>query len=191
MCPTKGLLSRRALVHGAASFAALSLLQGCGYAANPDYVLPSDNPLPSPAGPVVQGTLTVTTNTTGVIPPRFMGLSYEKFAMSYSILPPFQPQSHRALPAARRWSSPYRRRLCRPGLMDTEQQGRHTRARSRPPISRRSPAFYRPPVGGAFTASISLPQRLLWPPKKWRMQPGPSVRIFSASRSGTNATNME
>jgi len=68
--------------------AALSLLQGCGYSANPNYVLPSANPLPSPAGPVVQGTLTLTTNTTGVVPSHFMGLSYEKFTMSYGYFHP-------------------------------------------------------------------------------------------------------
>lgn len=88
MYQTKGLLSRRRLVHGAASFAALSLLQGCGYSANSNYHLPPGNLLPSPTGPVVQGTLIVTTNIAGVVPPHFMGLSYEKFAMSYSYFHP-------------------------------------------------------------------------------------------------------
>jgi hypothetical protein len=60
------------------------LLQGCGYAANPNYHPPSGDQLPLPSGPVVQGTLTVTRKTSGAIPPRFMGLSYEKFAMSYN-----------------------------------------------------------------------------------------------------------
>lgn len=77
-------ISRRRLLHGAASFTALSLIQGCGYAANPNYHPPSGDQLPLPSGPVVQGTLTVTRRTSGAIPPRFMGLSYEKFAMSYN-----------------------------------------------------------------------------------------------------------
>jgi hypothetical protein len=37
---------------------------------------------------VVQGTLTVTANTLGVIPPRFMGLSYEKLAINYAYFHP-------------------------------------------------------------------------------------------------------
>ena len=77
------LLSRRRLLQGAASLAALSSLPGCGYHSNYDYHAPSGNPLPLPSGPVVQGSLTVTTNSVGVIPSRFMGLSYEKLAMSY------------------------------------------------------------------------------------------------------------
>jgi hypothetical protein len=41
-------------------------------------------PLPSASGPVVQGSLTVTTNYAGTIPSRFMGLSYEKEAINYA-----------------------------------------------------------------------------------------------------------
>jgi hypothetical protein len=77
------LLSRRRLLQGAASLAALSSLPGCGYHSNYDYHAPSGNPLPLPSGPVVQGSLTVTTTTIGAIPARFVGLSYEKLAMSY------------------------------------------------------------------------------------------------------------
>jgi hypothetical protein len=77
------LLSRRRLLQGAASLAALSSLPGCGYHSNYDYHAPSGNPLPLPSGPVVQGSLTVTTTSVGVIPSRFVGLSYEKLAMSY------------------------------------------------------------------------------------------------------------
>ena len=36
-----------------------------------------------PSGPVVQGSLTVTATAIGAIPSRFVGLSYEKLAMSY------------------------------------------------------------------------------------------------------------
>jgi hypothetical protein len=77
------LLSRRRLLQGAASLAALSSLPGCGYHSNYDYHAPSGSPLPLPSGPVVQGSLTVTTTAVGAIPSRFVGLSYEKLAMSY------------------------------------------------------------------------------------------------------------
>jgi hypothetical protein len=77
------LLSRRRLLQGAASLAALSSLPGCGYHSNYDYHAPSGNPLPLPSGPIVEGSLTVTTTSVGVIPSRFVGLSYEKLAMSY------------------------------------------------------------------------------------------------------------
>jgi hypothetical protein len=58
-------------------------LPGCGYHANYDYHAPPGNPLPLPSGPVVEGSLRVTTTSVGVIPSRFVGLSYEKLAMSY------------------------------------------------------------------------------------------------------------
>jgi hypothetical protein len=48
------------------------------------YTPPSGNFLPVPDGPVVQASLTVTATSSGTIPPRFMGLSYEKTAMTYS-----------------------------------------------------------------------------------------------------------
>jgi hypothetical protein len=76
-------LNRRRLLQGAVSLAALSALPGCGYHANYEYHAPSGNPLPLPSGPIIQGSLTVTTTAIGVIPSRFMGLSYEKLAMSY------------------------------------------------------------------------------------------------------------
>src|SRR5271170_6167490 len=76
-------LSRRRLLGGAASWAAFSLLQGCGYSSNYIYTPPSGNQLPVPDGPVVQASLTVTATSSGTIPPRFMGLSYEKLAMTY------------------------------------------------------------------------------------------------------------
>jgi hypothetical protein len=71
-------LSRRRLLKGAASWAGFSFLQGCGYHSNYIYTPPSGNPLPVPDGPVVQAT------SNGTIPQRFMGLSYEKTAMTYS-----------------------------------------------------------------------------------------------------------
>ncbi len=76
-------LSRRRLLQEAASLAALSSLPGCGYHSNYDYHAPSGKPLPLPSGPVIQGSVTVTTTAAGAIPSRFMGLSYEKLAMSY------------------------------------------------------------------------------------------------------------
>ncbi len=83
MDDARSFLNRRRFLQGAASAAALSALAGCGYHANYDYHPPSGNPLPLPTGPVVQGSLTVTTTAIGAIPSRFMGLSYEKLAMSY------------------------------------------------------------------------------------------------------------
>ncbi len=77
------LMNRRRLLQGAASLAALSALPGCGYHANYEYHAPSGTPLPLPSGPVIQGSLTVTATAIGAIPSRFMGLSYEKLAMSY------------------------------------------------------------------------------------------------------------
>jgi hypothetical protein len=77
------IASRRAFLQGAASLAALCLISGCGYHANYDYTPPPGNPPPSPFAGVVQGSLTVTANSSGAIPSRFMGLSYEKTAISY------------------------------------------------------------------------------------------------------------
>jgi hypothetical protein len=82
--PNRLKLSRRRLLEGAASWAALTLVQGCGYTSNYIYTPPSGNPLPMPDGPTVQASLTVTSTPSGTIPPRFMGLSYEKTAMTYS-----------------------------------------------------------------------------------------------------------
>ena len=77
------LLSRRRLLRGAASLAASSLLPGCGgYSVNNNSSATSAGPV-GPLGLVVQGSLTVTTTAIGAIPPRFMGLSYEKLAISY------------------------------------------------------------------------------------------------------------
>ncbi len=64
--------------------AAFSFLEGCGYSSNYIYTPPSGHPLPEPDGPVVQASLTVTATASGTIPPRFMGLSYEKAAMTYA-----------------------------------------------------------------------------------------------------------
>jgi len=77
-------LSRRRILEGAASWAALASVQGCGYTSNYIYTPPSGSPLPVIPGPVAQASLTVTAIPSGTIPPRFMGLSYEKSAMTYS-----------------------------------------------------------------------------------------------------------
>ena len=68
--------------------AGLSFLQACGYHSNYIYTPPSGNPLPAPDDPIVQASLTVTATPRGTIPPRFMGLSYEKTAMTYSYFYP-------------------------------------------------------------------------------------------------------
>jgi len=67
---------------------AYSLLPGYGVSSNLAYSAFSPAPVPSPIGGVVQGSLMVTTNAIGAIPARFMGLSYEKIAMSYSYFHP-------------------------------------------------------------------------------------------------------
>jgi hypothetical protein len=77
-------LSRRRLLEGAASWAALTFVQGCGYTSNYIYTPPSGSPLPVIPGPVAHASLTVTAIPSGTIPPRFMGLSYEKSALTYS-----------------------------------------------------------------------------------------------------------
>src|ERR1700753_2655795 len=77
-------LSRRCLLEGAASWAALTFAQGCGYTSNYIYHPPTGSPVPVISGPVAQASLTVTATACGRIPPRFMGLSYEKAAMTYS-----------------------------------------------------------------------------------------------------------
>jgi hypothetical protein len=57
---------------------------GCGYSANPDYHFPTGTSLPVLEGPLVAASLTVSNTASGVIPPRFVGLSYEKTAISYN-----------------------------------------------------------------------------------------------------------
>ncbi len=77
-------LSRRRLLGGVASWAALASVQGCGYTSNYIYTPPDGILLPVTSGPVSQASLTVTATSIGTIPSRFMGLSYEKSAMTYS-----------------------------------------------------------------------------------------------------------
>jgi hypothetical protein len=85
------ILTRRRLLQGAACLAASPALSCWGYDTNYGFVPPFGLPFTLPAaplstasGPVVQGSLTVTTNYAGTIPSRFMGLSYEKEAISYA-----------------------------------------------------------------------------------------------------------
>jgi hypothetical protein len=77
-------LSRRRLLQGAVSLAAYSLLPGCGGSSNHADNTSSPAAVSFSTGPVVQGSLMVTTNAIGAIPAHFMGLSYEKITMSYS-----------------------------------------------------------------------------------------------------------
>lgn len=96
---TASLLSRRRFLQGAASLAAFSSIPGCGYSSNYIYHAPSGNPLPLPSGPVVQGSLSVTGAVIGAIPSRFVGLSYEKLAMSYGY---FHASNHNLIALFRR-----------------------------------------------------------------------------------------
>jgi hypothetical protein len=79
--------------------AAFSSIPGCGYSSNYIYHAPSGNPLPLPSGPVVQGSLSVTGTVIGAIPSRFVGLSYEKLAMSYGY---FHASNHNLIALFRR-----------------------------------------------------------------------------------------
>jgi hypothetical protein len=96
------IISRRRLLHGASSFAAFSFIQACGYSSNAAYQPPSSSPLPPSSGPVIQGELTVTSSTIAAIPARFMGLSYEKTAMSYAY---FHPSNRNLIGLFRRLGS--------------------------------------------------------------------------------------
>jgi hypothetical protein len=89
------ILSRRQLLEGAASLAAVSLIPGCGYHANGPTGPFATNPLPG----AVQGSVAVMESTIGSIPSRFMGLSYEKLAMSYSY---FHAANHNLIALFRR-----------------------------------------------------------------------------------------
>jgi hypothetical protein len=84
-------LSRRRLIHGAASLAVSSLVSGCGYNSHSNVSTPSGNPAPASPTPVAGGSLTVGSNVIGAIPSRFIGLSYEKLAITYNY---FYPANH-------------------------------------------------------------------------------------------------
>ena len=102
MAPTNNQseqVSRRLFLQGAASCLACSLLPGCGYSANPSIHPPFDHPLPGPSVSVVPGSLTVTDRVLGVIPENFLGLSYEKFAISYAY---FHTSNHNLIALFRR-----------------------------------------------------------------------------------------
>ena len=74
---------RRNLLYGAVSLAACSLLIECGFTAK-SAVNATPEPIPANPVPPAAATLRVTTNVLGTIPARFVGLSYEKAAMTYS-----------------------------------------------------------------------------------------------------------
>jgi hypothetical protein len=93
------VLTRRRFLQGAAYLTVSSALSGCGYHSDYLYTPASGNLLPTPSGPVVQGSLTVTATSAGIIPSRFMGLSYEKEAISYSY---FHPSNHNLIALFRR-----------------------------------------------------------------------------------------
>lgn len=82
------MMSRRRFLQGAASAAAFSLLPGCGYQSSPNSQAISGSDVDPPASAVVQSSLIVGTASLGTIPSRFMGLSYEKLAMTYGYFHP-------------------------------------------------------------------------------------------------------
>jgi hypothetical protein len=100
------ILTRRHILRGAACLAGCPALSWCGYHTNYSYTPPLGLPfapppvsLPTASGPVVQGSLTVTTNYAGTITSRFMGLSYEKEAISYAY---FHASNHNLIALFRR-----------------------------------------------------------------------------------------
>jgi hypothetical protein len=76
--------------------AACSLLPGCGYSVNASS---AGNSLPLPIGPITDGSLLVTTTSIGTIPSHFMGLSYEKLAITYNY---FHSSNHNLIALFRR-----------------------------------------------------------------------------------------
>jgi hypothetical protein len=84
-------LNRRHLLRGAASLAAFSMMPGCSYKANSHDATSSGGSTPVSPAPFVHGSLTVDSSPIGAIPPRFIGLSYEKLAMTYGY---FHPSNH-------------------------------------------------------------------------------------------------
>ena len=90
------ILTRRHLLQGAASLAASCLLPGCGYSVNASS---AGIGLPLPVGPITEGSLVVSTTSIGAIPSRFMGLSYEKLAITYNY---FHSSNHNLIALFRR-----------------------------------------------------------------------------------------
>jgi hypothetical protein len=89
-------ITRRTMLQGAAAFYASALFSGCsaslasGFATTTTATLPQAavDPQPTPAGPFVQASLSVSDNSTGVIGPGFAGLSYEKSSLSEPLFIP-------------------------------------------------------------------------------------------------------
>ncbi len=83
------ILSRRRILRAAVCLAATPALACRGFHTNYNFLL----------SPAAQNSLIVTTNYAGTIPPRFMGLSYEKEAISYAY---FHPSNHNLIALFRR-----------------------------------------------------------------------------------------
>jgi hypothetical protein len=77
------MLSRRRLLQSGASIATSALLTGCGYSG-----LSSRQSSFGDSSSSSINALTVGSNSIGTIPPRFMGLSYEKLTITYSYFHP-------------------------------------------------------------------------------------------------------
>jgi hypothetical protein len=96
-------LNRRRFLQAAASWAGVSLISGCGYSANrssPPATSPSASGASGAASTAgVQGSLTVTANPIGVVPSLFLGLSYEKLAITYGY---FHGSNHNLIAMFRR-----------------------------------------------------------------------------------------
>ncbi len=80
----RSTLSRRQVLHGAAAFAASSIFSGCGSSSSTESASPpaATNPQPTPTGPTIQASLTVTATASGAIGAGFAGLSYEKSSLT-------------------------------------------------------------------------------------------------------------
>jgi FlaG/FlaF family flagellin (archaellin) len=95
------ILTRRHILRGAVCLAGTPALACRGYHTNLSFLLPAAH-LSTASSPAAQGSLTVTTNYAGTIPSRFMGLSYEKEAISYAY---FHASNHNLIALFRRLGS--------------------------------------------------------------------------------------
>jgi len=82
-------ITRRTVLGGLGAAATHALLSGCG-GVNSRPIGYYANPQPVPSGPLMSASISVSNSNSGVIGPRFAGLSYDKVSMS---LPRFTPQN--------------------------------------------------------------------------------------------------
>jgi hypothetical protein len=85
LLPKMPSITRRRALQGLLGLSASSLLSGCGSAAvssSGTSQPPGSNPQPTPAGPMMSASLSVSSTASGSIGPAFAGLSYEKSSLT-------------------------------------------------------------------------------------------------------------